>query len=148
MKVIFLATFLLIISGAQAISNEDEDFNMNNFTSKDKSISHSNEQAHELLGNLYGNGNIEVSARLNQKVVIMESNNEHKHKLAFTMGGGGRGGGFGIGRTGGAAAAGVGAGVGTGAIVEIHHYNSSATSLYAGPYFYASTFILCANFWL
>jgi hypothetical protein len=42
MKVIFLATFLLIISGAQAISNEDEDFNMN-FTSK---------QAHELLGTI------------------------------------------------------------------------------------------------
>jgi hypothetical protein len=49
MKVIFLATFLLIISGAQAISSEDEDFNMN-FTSKDSSISHSNEQARELLG--------------------------------------------------------------------------------------------------
>jgi hypothetical protein len=47
MKVIFLATFLLIISGAQAISNED--FNMN-FTSKDSSINHSNEQARELLG--------------------------------------------------------------------------------------------------
>jgi hypothetical protein len=42
MKVIFLATFLLIISGAQAISSEDEDFNMN-FTSK---------QAHELLGTI------------------------------------------------------------------------------------------------
>jgi hypothetical protein len=52
MKVIFVATFLLIISGAQAISNEDEDFNMN-FTSKDSSsINHSNEQAYELLGTI------------------------------------------------------------------------------------------------
>jgi hypothetical protein len=51
MKVIFLATFLLLSSGAQAISNEDEDFNMN-FTSKDSSISHSNEQAHEILGTI------------------------------------------------------------------------------------------------
>jgi hypothetical protein len=50
MKVIFLATFLLIISsGAQAIPNED--FNTN-FTSKERSISHSNEQAHELLGTI------------------------------------------------------------------------------------------------
>ncbi|WJX48675.1 hypothetical protein P8452_35208 [Trifolium repens] len=127
MKVIFLATFLLIISGAQAISSEDEDFNMN-FTSK---------QAHELLGNLYGNGNMEVSTRLNHKVVIMESNNEQKHKLSVTIRKG-----FGLGRAGGGAAAGVG----TGVVVTTHQYsNSSATSLYAGPYFYVSTFILCVN---
>ncbi|GAU25584.1 hypothetical protein TSUD_260180 [Trifolium subterraneum] len=105
-----------------------------------------------MVGNLYRNGNIEVSTRL-----IMESNNEHKHELSVTIrkgggakGGGGRGGGFGIGRTGGAAAAGVGAGVGTGVIVDhgTHHSNSSATSFYAVPYFYVSTFILCVNFWL
>jgi hypothetical protein len=110
-----------------------------------------------MVGNLYGNDNMEVSTRLNHKVVIMESNNEHKHKLSVTIrkggglrGGGARGGGFGIGRAGGAAAAGVGAGVGTGVIVDhgTHHSNSSATSLYAGPYFYVSTFILCVNFWL
>ncbi|KAK2378505.1 hypothetical protein QL285_066402 [Trifolium repens] len=127
MKVIFLATLLLIISGAQAISNEDEDFNMN-FTSK---------QAHELLGNLYGNGNMEVSTRLNHKGVIMESNNEHKHKLSVTIRKG-----FGLGT----AAGGAAAGVGTGVVVATHEYsNSSATSLYAGPYFYVSTFILCVN---
>jgi hypothetical protein len=107
-----------------------------------------------MVGNLYGNGNMEVSTRFNHKVLIMESNNEHKHKLSVTIrkgggsrGGGARGGGFGLGRAGGAAAAGVGAGVSTGVIVNhgTHHSNSSATSLYAGPYFYVSTFILCVN---
>jgi hypothetical protein len=103
-----------------------------------------------MVGNLYGNGNMEVSTRFNHKVLIMESNNEHKHKLSVTIrkGGGSRGGGFGLGRAGGAAAAGVGAGVSTGVIVDhgTHHSNSSATSLYEAPYFYVSTFILCVNF--
>lgn len=49
MKVVFLATFLLFISGVVAISNED--FNMN-FTSEGKSIIQSNEQAHELIGKI------------------------------------------------------------------------------------------------
>lgn len=51
MKVIFLATFLLIISGARAISNKDEDFDVK-FTSENRSIIQSNEQPHNLLGTI------------------------------------------------------------------------------------------------
>lgn len=50
-----------------------------------------------MIGNLYGNGSIEVSTRLNSKNVIVASKNEHKHELSaairFSTGGGGRGGG-------------------------------------------------------
>jgi len=52
MKVIFLGLVLLIVSSSQAMANRDEDFNMN-FTSKEGSIIHSNEQAHELNGTIY-----------------------------------------------------------------------------------------------
>ncbi|CAK8574493.1 unnamed protein product [Lathyrus sativus] len=173
MKLIFLAMFLLIISGAQAISNEDEDFNVN-FTSENRSIIQTSEQVQNLLGNLYGNGNIDVSTRL------VESNNEYKHELSVTKrkggrggggragrgrgrggggraggrrgGGGGRaGGGSGRGRAvGGGAAAGVlGAGIigGSNGYHGTHHSNNSATSLSAGPQVCVSIFILCLSFW-
>ncbi|PNX79842.1 hypothetical protein L195_g035832, partial [Trifolium pratense] len=54
-----------------------------------------------MIGNSYGNGNIEVSKSLNNKNVIVASKNEHKHELSVTIrkgggfGGGGRGGGGG-----------------------------------------------------
>ncbi|PNY01266.1 hypothetical protein L195_g024558 [Trifolium pratense] len=108
---IFLALFLVIISCAQVISNEDEE----------RSLIQSNEQARELIiGNSNGNGNIKASTRLNHKDVLVESQNEHKHELFVTItiggGGGGRGGaggggGGGKGTAGGAATGIIGGGV-------------------------------------
>jgi hypothetical protein len=106
-----------------------------------------------MIGNLDGNGNIEVSTRLNRKVVLMESHNENKHELSVTIrrgGGGGKGGG-GRGRAagGGAAAGIIGAGVIGGSTYRgTHHSNSSATLLSAVPHVCVSTFILCLSFWL
>ncbi|KAK2378508.1 hypothetical protein QL285_066404 [Trifolium repens] len=155
MKLIILLLFLVIISGVQAISNQD--FNMN-FTSEDTTINHTYEQPHhQFNGNLDGNGNIEVSTRLNRKVVLMESHNENKHELSVTIrrgGGGGKGGGRGGGgrgrAAGGGAAAGIiGAGVIGGSTYRgTHHSNSSATLLSAVPHVCVSTFILCLSFWL
>ncbi|CAI8601443.1 unnamed protein product [Vicia faba] len=145
MKVKFVSLLLIIISGVEAISSQDSNIN---------------EQAHDFKGNLDGNGNIKVSTRLNHKVAIMESNNEHRHGLSVTIrkggsgggGGGGRGGGSGKGRAvGGGAAAGVlGAGVIGGSSVYhgSHHSNNSATSLSAVPHVCVSAFILCLSFWL
>jgi len=112
-----------------------------------------------MIGNLDGNGNIEVSTRLNHGVALMESN-EHKHELSVTIrkGGGGKGGGGGggrgrgIGRGGGAGAGAgiIGAGVigGSTAYHGSHRSNSSAPSLSAGTYVCVSTFILCLSFCL
>ncbi|KEH28564.1 putative GRP family [Medicago truncatula] len=131
MKLMLLATFLLIISRALAISNE-QDFN--------------SKQPHELNGSLDGNGNIEVSTRLNHRVAMMESN-EHKHELSVTIR---KGGGIGRGVGAGAGAGIIGAGVigGSTAYHGSHRSNSSAPSLSAGPYVCVSTFLLCLSFWL
>lgn len=127
MKLMLLATFLLIISRALANISNEQDFNT--------------KQAHELNGN----GNMEVSTKLNHRVAMMESN-EHKHELSVTIRKGG-GKGRGIGR--GAGAGIIGAGViGGSAYDRSHHSNSSASSLSAGPYVCVSTFILCLSFWL
>lgn len=117
-----------------------------------------------MIGSLDGNGNIEVSTRLNHRVAMMESN-EHKHELSVTIrkGGGGKGGGGGGGRGAGGRGRGIGRGVGAGAGAGIigagviggstayhgsHRSNSSAPSLSAGPYVCVSTFLLCLSFWL
>jgi len=109
-----------------------------------------------MIGNLDGNGNIEVSTRLNHSVAMMETN-EHKHELSVTIrkggggkGGGGRGRGRGRGVGAGAGAGIIGAGVigGSTAYHGSHRSNSSASSLSAGPYVCVSTFILCLSFWL
>ncbi|PNX75361.1 hypothetical protein L195_g031295, partial [Trifolium pratense] len=115
-------------------------------------------------GNLDGKGNLEVSTRLNHKVVLMENNNENKHELSVTIrrgggggrggggkggGGSGRGGGRGRAAGGGAAAGIIGAGVIGGSTYRgTHHSNSSATLLSAGPHVCVSTLILCLSFWL
>ncbi|KAI5392322.1 hypothetical protein KIW84_076925 [Lathyrus oleraceus] len=82
-----------------------------------------------MIGNSYGNSNIQVSTRLNHQNVIVASKNEHKHELFVTTrystggggtgGGGARGGGGGMGggTSGGSArAGGVVGGVATGMI--------------------------------
>ncbi|KEH28565.1 hypothetical protein MtrunA17_Chr4g0001901 [Medicago truncatula] len=128
MKLMLLSTFLLIISTALANISNEQDFNT--------------KQAHELNGN----GNIQVSTRLNRGVVMMESN-EHKHELSVTIRkGGGIGRGIGRGVGGGVIGAGVIGGSTT--YDRSHHSNSSASSLSAGPYVCVSTFILCLSFWL
>ncbi|KEH28567.1 hypothetical protein MtrunA17_Chr4g0001911 [Medicago truncatula] len=159
MKVIFFVLFILIISNAQSIiSNEEEG----------RSIIQINEEAHEFNGNLYGNGNIEVSTRLNSKNVIVASKNEHEHKhelsdaISFSTGGGGRGGGAsegggmggGGGVAGGAAGGIIGGGIVGGTVANGGHNgghngtHNSATTLSAVPHFCVSTLILCMSFWL
>jgi len=124
-----------------------------------------------MIGNLYGNGNIEVSTRLNRKNVIVANKNENQHELSvairFSTGGGGKGGGgmggggkggggkgFGGGVAGGAAGGIIGGGIVGGAVANRGHnggYNgthNSATTLFAGPHFCVSTLILCMGFWL
>ncbi|KAK2378516.1 hypothetical protein QL285_066411 [Trifolium repens] len=103
MKVTFFLLLLLTISSAQDISNEDEG----------RSLIHSNEQANELNGNLYGNGNIEVSTSLNNKNVNVTSKNMHKYEMFVTIRaslGGGKGGGGGGGKGGGGGGGGKGGG--------------------------------------
>ncbi|GAU25594.1 hypothetical protein TSUD_260270 [Trifolium subterraneum] len=109
---IFLVLFLVIISCAKVISNEDEK----------RSLIQSNVQAHGLNGNLDGNKHIEASTRLNHKDVLAESQNEQKHEPHVIIrkgggggisGGGGRGGG-GSGRGGGGRGGGVIGGGGRG----------------------------------
>ncbi|WJX42664.1 hypothetical protein P8452_29872 [Trifolium repens] len=169
MKVTFFALFLVIISCAQAISNEDEG----------RSLIQSKEQVNELnIGNSYGNGNMEVSKSLNNKNVIIASQNEHKHDLSVTIrhsmrgGGGGRGGGKGgggggkggggKGGGGGGRKGGGGGGMSNGGATgrfyrgvtfgngghNNHHSHNSATTLSAWPHFCVSTLILCLSFWL
>jgi len=99
-----------------------------------------------MIGKLDGNGNMEVSTKLNHKVVMMESN-EHKHELSVTVRKGG-GLGRGIGRGVGPGIIGAGVIGGSTAYDRSHHSNSSASSLSAGPYVCVSTFILCLSLWL
>jgi len=112
-----------------------------------------------MIGSVDGNGNKGVSTRVNHKVVFMEHINEHKHELSVAVrkGGGGKGGGgrgFGRGRGAGAAAGVIVGGTTAGVVGEEsinhgpRHSNNSAASLYAGPYFCFSIFILCVISWL
>jgi len=94
-----------------------------------------------MIGNLQGNGSIEVSTRFNHKVVPLESQNEHKYELFVTIrkGRGGKRGGRGKGRS-------------SGNTYYYHHNHTansaSATTFSAGSHFCVSTFILCMSFWL
>ncbi|XP_045786385.1 glycine-rich RNA-binding, abscisic acid-inducible protein-like isoform X1 [Trifolium pratense] len=144
---IFLALFLVImISCVQVISNENEE----------RSLIHTNEQAHEIIGNSNGNGTIEASTRLNNKDVLVQTQNEHKHDLFVTIrkggkgGGGGGIGGRGMGRGGGAAAGIIGGGVIGGETVHHGHNHVHNHGHNQGHnYFHVcvSTFILCLSFW-
>lgn len=94
-----------------------------------------------MIGKLYGNENTKDSTRLNHKVVLVESENEHKHELSITIrkgGGGGRGGGGGGGRRGG------GGGLG-GMFVAGHHSKNVAPSLFPGTHFWVPKFIFYSS---
>ncbi|CAL5202427.1 unnamed protein product [Lathyrus oleraceus] len=125
-----------------------------------------------MIGNSYGNSNIQVSTRLNHQNVIVASKNEHKHELfvttRYSTGGGGTGGGgargggggMGVGTSGGSArAGGVVGGVATGMIGgraiyegdvnERNNYSYNfATTLSTGTHICVLILILYVNFWI